>query len=82
MGRIRRVPEDGHPRGLRHGCLEQFHLFPLYLGSYETHTREVPARSGQASYQACLDRIAHMRHDDGDRTSGVLHRMTRFTSPP
>jgi hypothetical protein len=38
----------------------------------------IAARPGQAGHQACLDRIAHMRHDDGDRAGGMLRRTTRL----
>jgi hypothetical protein len=49
--------------------LDEFHLFATKLRRLDRHSRDVPARSGQARNEAVSDWIGRGNHDDRDGSS-------------
>lgn len=70
---IARIPEDSDPGDLRDDLLEQLQLFAEdFVADAVAQPRDVPARLREACDSPAADGIANSRHNDGNRSRGVL----------
>jgi hypothetical protein len=62
VGRVGRIPENGHSGNLRDGLLEQRQR--LRLADVSSHSRDIAARSSKACDEPGLNEISGRRYDD------------------
>jgi len=69
-GRVAHVVQERNAREVRNQLLEKLDAFRRELGAEGSHSRDVASGPREARHEAV--RIAHRRHDDGNRSRRVL----------
>src|SRR5262249_37395554 len=66
------MPQDRHSGERGGDLLDELQAFRGDVGGEEGEPRDVPARSGEAGYEAFAHGVLTVAHDDRDRTGGLL----------
>ena len=68
------IPKHGGTPQIWKELTEHFNLLRAYLSDLIACSSDVPARTGQATYQTGSDHIRHCCNDDRDGLGGILGR--------